>query len=226
MRPSFFPDASEDDELEARNEVFWVALIDHIRADGFDPVPRSVLDVGCHRGGLLAKIAAHWAPDQLIGIEPIESARTRARFRLRTTATNVLLIEPSDWQRIPSGSVDLVVSHEVLWLLPNLEEFVEQVARVLAPHGRAYVVAGCHAENPVWPDWRARLEASGMRAFTHKPLDLMACAARHSLLPSVRPLRDGGWATHDSTGAFTFPTVAALLEHQFKHKLLFRLVRR
>lgn len=226
MASRFFADLADEEDLEARNEVFWDAMIDRIREDGLRQVPRTVLDVGCHRGGLLARLATRWAPTTLIGIEPLDAARSRARLRLGTAAEHVLLFDPSDWHRVPAGSVDLVVSHEVLWLLPDLEEFVGHLARVLSPLGRAYLATGCHAENPLWSEWRAQLEAMGHRAFTHAPMALMAAAGHHQLLSSVRPLRERGWATHDPTaGGFTFPSVAALLDHQFRHKLLFRLVR-
>ncbi len=226
MASRFFANPADEEDLEARNEVFWNAMIDRIREDSWREVPHSVLDVGCHRGGLLARLAARWAPETLIGIEPLEAARTRARLRLGTAAAHVLLLDPSEWHRVPARSVDLIVSHEVLCLLPDLEEFVGHLVRVLAPHGRAYLAAGCHAENPVWADWRPRLEAMGHRTFTHTPMALMAAAGRHGLLPGVRPLRERGWAIHDPTcGDFTFPSVAALIDHQFRHKLLFRLVR-
>lgn len=225
MRSSFFSVPTEDDDLELRNEVFWGALVDRIRSDGFPQAPHRVLDIGCHRGGLLAKIAGHWAPKALFGVEPIESARIRAHLRLQTAAPTVVLVDPNEWHRIPDGAIDLVVSHEILFLVPDLGELVGQIARVLAPQGRAYIAAGCHAENPIWPQWRARLIAMGHRVFDHQPMDLMASAGRHGLIPSVRPLRDGGWATHDPVGEFKFPTVQALFEHQFRHKLLFRFAR-
>jgi len=226
MTSGFFPDHVDEDDLETRNEVFWAAMIDQIRRDGFVQPPRRVLDVGCHRGGLLANIAKRWNPDELIGLEPIEEARDRARFRLAALTRKVVLLHPTEWQRISEGAVDLVVCHEVLFLLPDLDAFVEQLARVLSPNGRAYIAAGCHAENPIWASWRPQLEAMGHRTFDHEPMALMASAARRQLLPSVRPLRDNGWATHDpSRGTFVFPTVTALLDHQFRHKLLFRLVR-
>ncbi len=226
MRSSFFPDPTEEDELESRNEVFWGALIDRIRGDGFSRPPRRVLDVGSHRGGLLARVAEHWKPDELIGIEPIESARIRARLRLQTAAPAVVLLDDSEWHRIESGSVDLGLSHEVLFLVPDLDHLISDIARVLAPQARAYIAAGCHSENPTWPTWRERLEAMGHKTFDHRPMDIMAAAGRHGLIPSVRPLRDGGWATHNPVGDFAFPTVQALLDHQFRHKLVFRLVQR
>lgn len=226
MGSGFFQDQVDEEDLEIRNEVFWAAMIDQIRRDGFAHPPRQVLDVGCHRGGLLANIAKRWNPEALVGIEPIEEARDRARFRLAALARKVVLLTPTEWHRIDDHAVDLIVCHEVLFLLPDLEAFVEQLARVLSPRGRAYIASGCHAENPIWASWRTQLEAMGHRTFNHEPMALMASAARHQLLPSVRPLRDNGWATHDPTrGTFVFPTVGALLDHQFRHKLLFRLVR-
>ncbi|HET6332171.1 MAG TPA: class I SAM-dependent methyltransferase, partial [Polyangiales bacterium] len=65
---AFFADSADDDELELRNAVFWEAMLDHIRRDGFAQAPRRVLDIGCHRGGLLARIADLWGPAELIGI--------------------------------------------------------------------------------------------------------------------------------------------------------------
>jgi SAM-dependent methyltransferase len=227
MPPGFFREASEEDDLEPRNELFWTAMIDHIRRDGFPAPPERVLDIGCHRGGLLAKIAALWAPQEVVGIEPVEAARSRARLRLTALAKQVVLLDPSEWPRILDSSVDLVVCHEVLFLIPDLDVFVGQVARVLSPGSRAYIAAGCHAENPIWPSWRSQLEAMGHRTFDHRPMDVLSAAGRHGLIPSVRPLRDSGWSTHDPTaGGFSFPTVGALLDHQFRHKLLFRLGRR
>ena len=226
MGTGFFRDPAEEDDLEPRSEVFWTALLDRVRADGFVRPPRRVLDVGCHRGGLLARIAHAWGPLELLGIEPNEAARARARLRLRTLAGTVTLLHPSEWHMVADAGIDLVVCHEVLYLISDLDIFARNIARVLAPSGRAYVAAGCHTENPVWPAWRSQLEQSGIRTFDHAPMDFMAAAAREGLLPSVRPLRDPGWATHDpNLGGFSFPSVAALLDHQFRHKLLFRLAR-
>ncbi len=227
VEASFFATAEEDDALETRNVVFWEAMLDHIRRDGFGTAPRTVLDIGCHRGGLLARIAALWAADDLIGIEPIHSARTRAQLRLASIAARVRLLSPEQWPNITDGTVDLALCHEVLFMLPDLEEFVGHLARVLNEHGRAYVVTGCHSENPVWPAWRIALEADGRRVFTHEPIAFMSAASRHGLIASVRPLRESGWTTHDPMESpYTFPSVTSMLDHQFKHKLLFRLVRK
>jgi hypothetical protein len=66
----------------------------------------------------------------------------------------------------------------------------------------------------------------GHRVYSHRPMDILAAAGAHGLLPSVRPLRTSGWVTHDpQRSTFSFPSVADMTDHHFKHKLLFRFVR-
>lgn len=226
MRASFLESDDDDRALELANEVFWNALVGRIRADGFARAPRTVLDVGSHRGGLLNLIAALWAPQRLFGIEPIAALRQRALLRLRGASVAVEMLEPAEWGRIPNLEVDLLVAFESLHLIADLDGFFDSVARVLASDGRAYIVLGCHSENPVWSAWKSRLEAMGHRTTTHRPLDIMRAGAVRGLLPSVRPLRDEGWVTHDPREPdFTFESVEQMLAHHFKHKLIFRFMR-
>jgi SAM-dependent methyltransferase len=137
----------------------------------------------------------------------------------------VSVLDPSAWPTIPASSFDLVTCHEALYLVPDLREFMGRVRRVLSRSGRAYIVLGCHTENPVWADWKPRLEALGHRVYDHRPMDILAAGATLGLLPSVRPLRAAGWVTHNPLqGEFSFPGVGAMFDHHFKHKLLFRFV--
>lgn len=223
---SFFADSGDDDLLESRNHVFWEAMLDNIRRDGFVRPPRGVLDIGCHRGGLLARIAKAWGGDEFWGIEPIAAARARAQLRLASMIGSVRMLSPEQWELIPDHGIDLVVCHEVLFLIEDLSSLAANIARVLRPGGRAYLVTGCHSENPIWPTWRNALQLEGKVVYTHKPLALMSAAGLHGLVPAVRPLRDNGWATYGpNEDTFVFPSVGALLDHQFRHKLLFRLTK-
>ena len=52
---------------------------------------------------------------ELLGIEPLASARVVAAQRLGGAA-NVRLLDPSEWDRIPTGAIDLITSHEMLYL--------------------------------------------------------------------------------------------------------------
>jgi hypothetical protein len=114
----------------------------------------------------------------------------------------------------------------VLYLEASLSLFMSRVDRALSRSGRAYVVLGCHPENPVWAEWKPHLEKLGHRVYDHRPMDILAAGAALGLLPSVRPLRGTGWITHDPRhGEFTFRSVGGMLDHHFKYKLLFRFMR-
>lgn len=222
-RRTFFGDPALDDDLPIANEAFWSALIAHIERDG-NHAANSVLDIGCHTGGLLYQIARHFRPASLIGIEPLASARAAAAQRLAGAAETVTLLDPADWTLLPDGGFDLITSHEALYLEGDLHSFMTRVRAVLATFGAAYVVLGCHVENPLWSQWKTPLIAAGHQVYDHAPLDIMKAAAAVGLLPSVQPLRRDGWVTYDPLRAeFHYPDIKTMLDHHYRHKLIFRL---
>jgi len=222
-RRTFFGDPALDDDLPLVNETFWAALVGHVVRES-DRRPRVILDVGCHTGGLLQQLSARFRPDELLGIEPLTSARAEAVQRLKGLAESVTILHPSDWDRIPAGTVDLVTNHETLYLEPDLRGEMTRVRRVLSPNGVAFLVLGCHAENPLWETWKVPLIAAGHRVYDHLPLDVMEAAAAAGLLPAVQPLRRSGWITYDPLHAqFRYPDVRTMLDHHYRYKLIFRL---
>jgi len=220
---TFFDDPALDRDLPMVSESFWSALIGHIEQDCTLP-PRVILDVGCHTGGLLLAMSSRFAPTDLVGIEPLPAARIAASQRLNGATANVRLLDVSEWGRIPADTVDLITCHEVLYLESDLCEFMRRLRRVLKYDGVAYVVLGCHSENPLWKTWKTSLVAAGHRVYDHKPLEIMEAAAAAGLLPSVQPLRCSGWITYDPLRAeFRYPDVRTMLEHHYRYKLIFRL---
>ena len=86
------------------------------------------------------------------------------------------------------------------------------------------MVLGSHAENPLWEEWQARLVAGGHEVFDHSPFDVLAAAGRSGLRTAMRPLRSDGWVFYDPTVAeYPYPSAEAMLDHHYRHKLLFRL---
>lgn len=226
MPSGFFFSADEDEQLAVLNSDFWESLIEHIRSDPWARPPSSVLDIGCHYGGLLSRLAAVWKPDRVWGIEPMAPARDRAKARVASLAPEARILDVTEWSTVPNSAFDLITCHEVLYLEPDLTGFMVNIRRALSSSGRAYVVLGCHAENPIWPHWKPQLEALGHRVYDHRPMDILAAAATLGLLPSVRPLRQTGWVTYDPLRSeLGFPSVNVLLDHHFKYKLLFRFMR-
>jgi SAM-dependent methyltransferase len=222
-RGMFFGDPALDDDLPIVNEAFWSALIGHIERDCNSP-PRVVLDVGCHTGGLLYALSRRFAPTELFGIEPLTAARAIASRRLDGAAANVRLLDASQGDRIPTGAIDLITSHEVLYLEPDVQDFMKRIRRALALGGLAYVVLGCHSENPLWQTWKTLLIAAGHRVYDHMPIEIMEAASAAGLFPSVQPLRRSGWITYDPLRAeFRYPDVRTMFDHHYRYKLIFRL---
>lgn len=222
-REAFFGDPSLDSDLPMVNEVFWSSLIEHIERDCSAP-PNVILDVGCHTGGFLLALNHRFSPSGLFGIEPLAAARLAASRRLDGAAANVRLLDVSEWDLVPTGAIDLVTSHEMLYLEPDVWDFMKRLRRVLTASGFAYVVLGCHAENPLWEAWKPSLVAAGHRVYDHAPLEIMEAASSSGLLPSVQPLQRSGWITYDPLRAeFPYPDVQTMFDHHYRHKLIFRL---
>lgn len=222
-RRSFFGDPALDDDLPIVNEMFWSALIAHVERDGIRAA-NTILDIGCHTGGLLHQIARRFCPQSLVGIEPLASARAAAARRLSGAAESVTLLAPADWSRVPERGCDLITSHETLYLESDLPAFMTRIRTALAASGVTYLVLGCHAENPLWSQWKVPLIAAGHQVYDHAPLDIMEAAAAAGLLPSVQPLRRAGWITYDPLRAeFRYPDITTMFDHHYRHKLIFRL---
>jgi SAM-dependent methyltransferase len=219
----FFGDAMLDEDLPKANEDFWSSLIGHIEDDRRASA-RVILDIGCHTGGLLHALNRRFAPAELFGIEPLAAARIAASKCLHDATANVVILDISEWHRIPSATVDILTSHEMLYLEPNLRDFMKRIRRVLAFAGVGYVVLGCHSENPLWPTWKKALTAAGHTVYDHRPLDIMEAASSEGLLPSVQPLRRSGWITYDPLRAdFQYPDIQTMFDHHYRYKLIFRL---
>jgi hypothetical protein len=198
-------------------------LIEHVERDGI-PSPGVILDIGSHKGGLLHALSRRFSPTEMYGIEPLPGARLAAARLLEGSAATVKLLDTSEWDRIPTGAINLATSHEMLYLEPDINDFMKRTRRVLAVGGVAYVVLGCHSENPLWHSWKPALVGAGHRVFDHAPFEIMAAASSAGLLPSVQPLRRSGWITYDPLRAeFPYPDVKTMFDHHYRYKLIFRL---
>ena len=218
--------ALEDDtSLEHANQIFWSSLLEHVKAEIRGPV-ESILDVGCHHGGLLVRLAALLHPRHITGVEPSTHSRERTLFRLRSLAPSVAVLPPERWSEIPTASVNLLTCHEVLHLVEDLPGLFHQISRTLRAGGAAFVVAGCHTENPLWPRWSEQLRADGQIVVDRAPFDILRAGISAGLSGALRPLRRDGWIIYDPDhAAFTYSTAEELLDHQYRHKLLFRFVK-
>ena len=214
-----------DDSLEQANQIFWSSLLGHIQADVRAPV-ECVLDVGCHYGGLLAQLATSLHPRCLSGIEPSAHSRDRAIFRLRKLAPSVVILPPDRWSEIVTASVDVLTCHEVLHLVADIDGVFSEISRTLRVTGSAYIVAGCHTENPLWSHWKLQLQDTNQTVYDRSPFDILRSGIKAGLKGAMRPLRRDGWIIYDPDNAvLNYSSAGELLDHQYRHKLLFRFIK-
>lgn len=107
------------------------AITPALRAGG------TVLDAGCSSGYLLADLAAVRPPQELVGVDLVASGLRRAKGIV--PSASLALADVCDLP-IADGSVDAVVSSNLLEHVPNDRKALSEFIRVLKPGGIAAVV--------------------------------------------------------------------------------------
>ncbi|MGH8933116.1 MAG: class I SAM-dependent methyltransferase [Egibacteraceae bacterium] len=136
----------------------WTRLLSRL----VDPSrPRRILDVGTGTG-FLALLLAELGHD-VVGIDPSEPMLAKARAKATAAGLTIDLRQADAYDPgLPDGSVDVVVSRHVLWLLHEPERAVSAWARTTRPGGRIIDIDGA---------WLPR-----------SPADLTALALGHALI--------------------------------------------
>ncbi len=96
-------------------------------------------EIGAAYGSLLK--AAEEIGFSVYGIEPSESAARFARERLGLKNLKQGLFDPADW---PAEFFDVIYSHHVIEHVPDLEEFVGGMYKMLKPGGFAMMATENH----------------------------------------------------------------------------------
>lgn len=98
----------------------------------------SVLDIGCGYGLLLAQIADEVMPEsRLVGIDSAaESIEWAGKKHSNIEFQCSKFVDAIDF---PDSSFDVVVSVDTLECIPDKDQFLREVARVLKPDGRVLI---------------------------------------------------------------------------------------
>jgi ubiquinone/menaquinone biosynthesis C-methylase UbiE len=102
--------------------------------------PRSVLDFGCGRGGWVALLESAFPGAEIVGVDISATAIEGAKASFPRHSFHTL---GGDKVPLPDESVELVFSYHVLEHVLDVDAAVAEIARVLAPGGRAAVIFPC-----------------------------------------------------------------------------------
>ena len=165
--PGPFSDPARMASMEEEHRPLWRAYL-RLLAPRLAPGIR-LCDLGCNRGGLLSLLleegvpgAEAVRPSLAVGIDLPDLQPHWSAAAPRSGAPRPLLFSSAPSGSFP-GQFDLVLSHEVVYLLEELKPVFGGVFSDLVPGGHFSFTTGCHRENPLWPRWRASLIASGLR---------------------------------------------------------------
>lgn len=133
--------------MQDEHGFIWLGMLDTVDVE---LAGKKVLDAGCNRGGFLrlladrAGIAEGWGYDPAAGA--VDDAKRLAGDRpLRFQAGGTV---PEDW-----SGFDVAFSHEVLYLLHDMEAHASAVYDALLPGGVYFAVMGVHNGSPLMSDW-------------------------------------------------------------------------
>ena len=120
------------------------------------------------------------------------------------------------------GPFDLAFSHEVIYLIDDLEDHARQVMSVLKAGVHYDAVTCCHADNPLWATWRAKLsEMSNIPVPNHSVADIATAFRAAGFDVSISRFLAKAFIPTEAPSDY-FPTELSRLDVYTQWKLCFR----
>ena len=157
---------SEEDLMNDDHAPLWRNIIHKMKET--DLQNKTVLDFGCNQGGFLRMLYQLRPFKQGVGMDiatqSLETAE-KLRFGMPVTFCNA-----GDIQSY-TNQFDLAFSHEVIYLLPDLDEHARHIYETLKEGGVYYATTGCYTDMPLWEKWHDIISAYSNIAVPNHSLD-------------------------------------------------------
>jgi SAM-dependent methyltransferase len=163
---TWYDDEKREDAMADGHAPVWGHLISLMRET--DLSDASVLDYGCNQGGLLRMLLDERPFSRGLGIDIAAASIDKAR---QLSAGLNLDFEVGDSPSRHVEAFDLAISHEVIYLIDDLEAHAEQMLAALKPGGVYYAITGCHTGNPDLDAWREIVEQRTMTRIIDRSVD-------------------------------------------------------
>lgn len=195
---------------------FWRCMISHI--DEKNLTSKNVLDFGCNQGGFLQMLYTCMPYYFGVGVDIAAERITQA-----TAANPNLPIHygSPDLLETKPAFFDLAFSHEVLYLIPDLDRHARQMFASLKAGCPYYAAIGCHTDNPQWKRWLEIIKSYSNVAVQNYSLDDYADVfQRNGFQVSARKMNTPGFIRL-AQSSDCFPKVKDRLDYHSDHKILF-----
>ena len=211
---------AEEDLMNHGHYHHWQTMIDLMAEK--DLRYKTVLDFGCNQGGFLRALYDRSPYAKAIGIDIAEESVAVAN----DCAGNI----PATYQAadiaLSDAAFDIAFSHEVIYLLPDLNAHAQMMRRILKPGAVYYAATGCHTDNPLWDQWYKVISSySNIPVPQYAVNDYIESFAKAGFTVEFRPFGINRFIKIEADDSVYFPSAIAKADYYARHKLLFRCVR-
>lgn len=208
------------DKVFEDHTPLWLVMIDEMYEK--DLSEKNVLDFGCGDGGFLSLLFAKKPFKWGVGIDVATEAIKIANKRKGNL--------PIKYEAVSNighylGLIDIAFSHEVLYLIEDLNMHAKEIYQALKEKGVYYVVIGCHINNPLWRYWKHIIERfSNIKPQSYTLDEIANTFRKHGFTTYARKLRREDFIQIHGNDIY-FPTVLDSLNYYSDYKILFRFVK-
>lgn len=216
---TWYVDPHAEDAMSNGHAPIWRHLIGLVPETDLSAL--SVLDFGCNQGGFLRMLHTMRPFRRALGVDIARKSVERANA---LKADMPIQYQVGDNVAGLAQEFDLAFSHEVIYLVPDIDRHARELWQALKPGGVYYAVTGCHSDNPLWPQWRGlvaektntvvqdRSVSDYARSFSKAGFDV---SARKLCFTGFVPFSEDGW----------MPNFVDAMRYYSETKIVFRMVK-
>lgn len=214
-------DLEGEESMAEGHEPAWRSLISYVQEK--DISGKRVLDFGCNRGGFLKVLYQTMPYKDALGVDIADESVAYANQNKGNTPCSYAHSRALANER---EGFDLAFSHEVVYLLPDLQAHAKEMNTVLKKGGVYYLAIGEYAENPLWERWKKTVaEFSPVPPQTYSLQDIAKTFQNNGFSVSVRKMVCDGFLPYDASDDKYLHNPMELLDFMTQYMILFRLVK-
>ncbi|AFZ31538.1 Methyltransferase type 12 [Gloeocapsa sp. PCC 7428] len=217
---TWLTNSQEENAMFDDHYPLWKVMIERMSETSLEG--KTVLDFGCNQGGFL-RVLYHDKPFQKgIGIDV---ARQAIQIANENKGNLPLTYEVRDNLDPFQSEIDVAFSHEVLYLIQDLQQHAQKIFDCLKNKGVYYAALGCHSDNPLWSNWKKMIEADSNIEVQNYSLNFIADTFRDTgftVFAQKFMLNDFMLMKESSS---YFPSVVDSLNYYWDYKILWKFVK-